>query len=208
VQAARGIDVSPSRYDPRTPEDDAFDAVYDRRIRGLSMRHWTPVAVAARAAAMLVEAGATRILDVGSGVGKFCLVGARCTNAEYVGVELREDLVLIARDTAKTLGASRATFVHGDVADLSFAGFDGVFLYNPFFEHVSRSLRLIDETVERSRATYQRLVTTTVAKLAEMSPPGAIVTFSGFGGRVPPDTFRFLGEEAAGNDWLERWVKR
>jgi SAM-dependent methyltransferase len=205
--SASGTDVSASRYDPRTVEDNAFDAVYDRRIRDLSMRHWAPVVVAARASALLVEAGATRILDVGSGVGKFCLVGALRTNAEYVGVELREDLVLVAREAAKTLGASRATFVQADVADFPFDGFDGVFLYNPFFEHVSR-LRPIDKTVERSRATYQRLVTTTVAKLAQMSTPGAIVTFSGFGGRVPPDAFEFLGEEAAGNDWLERWVKR
>jgi SAM-dependent methyltransferase len=199
--------VSASRYDPRTAEDDVFDAVYDRRIRDLSLRQWTPVAVAARAAAMLVEAGATRILDVGSGVGKFCLVGAMRTNAQHVGVELREDLVLIAREAAQKLGVSRATFVHADVADFPFEGFDGAFLYNPFFEHITR-LRPIDRTVERSRATYQRLVTTTVAKLATLSPPGAIVTFSGFGGRVPPDTFEFLGEEAAGNDWLERWIKR
>lgn len=171
------------------------------------MRHWTPVTVAARAAAMLVEAGATRILDVGSGVGKFCLVGALRTKAQFVGVELREDLVLIAREAAKALGAPRATFVHADVANFPFEGFDGIFLYNPFFEHVTR-LRPIDETVERSRETYQRLVTTTVAKLAELSNPAAIVTFSGFGGRVPPEVFEFLGEEAAGNDWLERWVKR
>jgi tRNA1(Val) A37 N6-methylase TrmN6 len=165
------------------------------------------VLVAARASRMLVEAGATRILDVGSGVGKFCIVGAMRTNAQYVGVEIREDLVLIAREAAKTLGASRATFVHADVADLPFDGFDGVFLYNPFFEHISR-LRPIDKTVERSRETYRRLVTMTVAKLADLSTPGAIVTFSGFGGRIPPDAFDFLGEEAAGNDWLERWVKR
>jgi SAM-dependent methyltransferase len=200
--------VTASRSDPRTPEDDAFDAVYDRRIRGLSKRHWTPVAVAARAAQLLVEAGATRILDVGSGVGKFCLVGALRTNAELVGVERREDLVVVARDAAKKLGVARATFVHADVADFPFDGFDGVYLYNPFFEHVSRSLRLIDETVERSRAKYRHLVSTTLTKLATLSPPGAVVTFSGLGGRVPPDAFEFLGEEAAGNDWLELWVKR
>ncbi len=197
------------RYDPRTPEDAAFDAVvYDGRIRGLSKRHWTPVDVAARAAARLVEAGATRILDVGSGVGKFCLVGAQRTNATFVGVELREDLVVVARDAAKTLGVSRATFVHANVDDFPFEGFDGIYLYNPFFEHVSGNLRPIDDTLERSRATYRRLVSTTLAKLAALSRPGVVVTFSGLGGRVPPDAFEFLGEEAAGNDWLEVWTKR
>jgi cyclopropane fatty-acyl-phospholipid synthase-like methyltransferase len=164
--------------------------------------------VAARAAKMLVEAGATRILDVGSGVGKFSLVGARCTNATFVGVECRGDLVEVARDAAAKLGVTRATFVHADVSNFAFEGFDGVYLYNPFFEHVSRGLRLIDRTIERSRATYRQLVRTTLTKLGALSAPGAVVTFHGLGGRVSPDAFEFLGEEAAGNDWLELWVKR
>jgi predicted RNA methylase len=182
--------------------------MYERRIRGLSNGHWTPIAVATRAATLLAEAGATRILDVGSGVGKFCLVGAACTNATFVGVECRADLVQVAREAAEKLGETRASFIHADAADFSFEGFDGVYLYNPFFEHVSRGLRLIDKTVERSKATYGHLVSTTLAKLGALSAPGAIVTYSGFGGRVPPDAFRFVGEEAAGNDWLELWVKR
>ena len=104
--------------------------------------------------------------------------------------------------------AGAGTSVHADVADFSFEGFDGVYLYNPFFEHVSRGLRLIDKTVERSKTTFRELVDTTLAKLGTLSTPGAIVTFHGFGGRVPADAFQFLGEEAAGNDWLELWIKR
>jgi SAM-dependent methyltransferase len=194
--------------DARLASDEAFDAIYDQRIRALSDRHWSPVAVAARAAAMLEQAGATRILDVGAGVGKFCLVGAMCTRAEFVGVERRADLVDVARAAATRLKARRATFVHSNVTDFSFEGFDGVYLYNPFFEQISRSLRLIDDTAERSRDVYRHLVRATLAKLGALSAPGAIVTFSGFGGRVPPGAFKFIGEEAAANDWLELWIRR
>jgi SAM-dependent methyltransferase len=196
-----------SPTDELLASDAAFDALYDQRIRRLSKRHWSPVAVATRAAKMLSGAGATRILDVGAGVGKFCIAGALATNAELVGVERRGDLVDIARATAARLGVSRATFVHADVADFSFEGFDGVFLYNPFFEQISHRLRLIDKTGERSRATYDALVRTTIEKLAAMRAPVALVTFAGFGGRVSPD-FTFVGEEAASNDWLEMWIKR
>jgi SAM-dependent methyltransferase len=192
----------------RLASDAAFDAIYDRRIRVLSKRHWSPVAVAARAATMLAEAGATRILDVGSGVGKFCLVGAMRTTATFVGVERREDLVEVARDAARRLGVPRATFVHADVADFAFDGFDGVYLYNPFFEQISRSLRLIDETAERSKDVYRSLVRGTLVKLGALGRPGVVITFHGLGGRVPPDAFEFIGEEAAGNDWLELWTKR
>src|SRR5258708_7840111 len=95
--------------------DGAFDAVYDDGIRALSEQHWTPVAVAERAARLLALAGARRILDVGAGAGKFCIVGALCTGAEFVGVERREGLVRVARRAASDLRASRATFVHAKV---------------------------------------------------------------------------------------------
>jgi hypothetical protein len=46
-------------------EDSSFDATFPRYVRERSARYWTPVAVAARAAAIFREQGATRILDVG-----------------------------------------------------------------------------------------------------------------------------------------------
>jgi len=65
----------------------------------------------------------------------------------------------------------------------------------------------IDDAVERSRLKYSHFVSSTMRKLAAMSPPVAVVTYSGFGGHVPSD-FHFLGEEPAGNDQLELWVKK
>jgi predicted RNA methylase len=198
-----GADVD----DERLRSDAAFDAVYEERIRALSRQHWTPVAIAARAARLLTMAGARRILDVGSGAGKFCIVGALSTRAELVGVERRADLVAVARRAAEQMGATRATFIHAEIESLTIDGFDGVYLYNPFFEHISRKLPLVDRTVERSGRAHRRVVRALEAKLRAMPAPVVVVTYHGFGGQLPP-TFSHVGDEPAGNDRLELWVKR
>ena len=151
--------------------DREFDAAYDQKIRDLSQQHWTPVRVAARAADLLTRAGATRILDVGSGVGKFCIVGALSTDAHFVGVERREHLVEIARRAALRFGAKRATFVHASADTFAFDGFDGIYLYNPFYEQISNFLIQIDDAIERSPLAYRRFVRATMSKLASAAPP-------------------------------------
>jgi SAM-dependent methyltransferase len=198
--------LSTESSDPLS-SDSAFDGAYDRRIRELSEQHWTPVRVAARAAYLLTKAGATRILDVGSGVGKFCIVGALTTQAQFVGVERREHLVAIARQTATRFNAERATFVHAAADTFSFEGFNGIYLYNPFYEQISKLMIQIDEGIERSSDTYRQFVGSTVSKLATLAPPVAILTYNGFGGVMPSD-YTFSGDEPAGGDRLELWVKR
>jgi predicted RNA methylase len=186
--------------------DVEFDSVYDGQIRDLSEQHWTPVLVAARAAHLLTCAGATRILDVGSGAGKFCIVGALSTQAAFVGVERRGYLVDVGRQTALRLGADRATFVHASADSFSFEGFNGVYLYNPFYEQISRFLVQIDSAIERSRDVFRHFVNSTMNKLAAMAAPVAVVTFHGFGGLLPSG-YEFRYVEPAGNDELDLWVK-
>ena len=198
---------SPVWPDTDLRSDLAFDSIYDKAIRDLSLQHWTPVRVAARAAWLLTQHGATRILDVGSGVGKFCLVGAQITDASFVGVERRGHLVDIARGAAAQLEiSSRATFVHSNIDTFSFEGFDGIYLYNPFYEQIGEYLDPIGPDLERSAATFRHYVRTTVEKLRGLTSPVVVVTFHGFGGIMPPE-FKFLGDEAAGNDHLEVWSK-
>ena len=192
--------------DGKLSADLEFDRVYDHEIRDLSAQHWTPVRVAARAARLLEQNGATRILDIGSGVGKFCIVGALTTNADFVGLERRERLVAIARDAAARFGAERATFVHTNIDAYSFEGFNGIYLYNPFYEQIGRFIEAIDDSVEGTDAAYRYFVRVTVDKLRALKAPVAVVTFNGFGGVIPRD-FTFRGDEPAGNDRLELWIK-
>jgi hypothetical protein len=195
--------VPPEEPRDGSSSDEAFDSVYDANIRGLARRHGTPVRVAARAAKILRQAGANRILDVRSGVGKFCIVGALVTEAEFVGVERRRDLVDAARATAVRYRARRVTFVQADIEAFSFQGIDGIYLHDPFFEPGGHEL---DGTTERSRALHARFVSATREKLAALPSPVAVVTYNGFGGRLPAP-YELIGDEPAESDNLELWIK-
>jgi SAM-dependent methyltransferase len=197
---------SPFWPDVDLRSDLAFDSIYDKAIRDLSRQHWTPVRIAARAAWLLTQHGARRILDVGSGVGKFCLVGAQITEASFVGVERRAHLVDIARGAAARLEISRATFVHANIDSFSFEGFDGIYLYNPFYEQIGEYLDPIGPDLDRSAIAFRHYVNTTVEKLRGLDSPVVVVTYHGFGGTMPP-AFRCVADEVAGNDRLEVWSK-
>jgi SAM-dependent methyltransferase len=187
--------------------DVTFDALYEQRFRALSTQHWTPVRIARRAATLLTLCGAKRILDVGSGVGKFCIVGALTTNAEFVGVERRGYLVEVARHAAFRCGAKRASFDHANIDAFSFEGFDGVYLFNPFYELIGNLIEPIDGSTERSAALHRHFVRRTTEQLARMAAPVAVVTYGGFGGPMPPQ-YKFAGDEVGEGDQLELWVKR
>jgi SAM-dependent methyltransferase len=162
--------------------------------------------VARRAAALLADGGSPRILDVGSGVGKFCIAGALTTEASFVGVEQRGDLVEAARDAASRCGAQRASFVHGDVFDVDFAEFDGLYLFNPFLELIEPLQFPIDDAVPMSPARHAENVSATHSRLAEARPGTRVVTYGGFGGEMPGGFTRLL-EEDCYRDLLTFWVK-
>jgi len=118
-------------------EDEKFDLIYSRTIRELSSLHWTPVAVATEAAKLLVTASGVRVLDIGCGPGKFCLVGASLTDGRFTGVEQRSDLVAAARQAATDLALPGVNFIHGNVTAVNFADYDAFYLFNPFDENMS-----------------------------------------------------------------------
>src|SRR5258708_27700804 len=56
-------------------DDLAFGGMYPEHLRLMSLKQWTPLLVARKAGEFLAEPEA-RVLDVGSGIGKFCLAAA------------------------------------------------------------------------------------------------------------------------------------
>jgi SAM-dependent methyltransferase len=186
--------------------DRVFDRIYPPELRFISRQYWTPVAVAARAAQLLVEAGATRILDIGSGPGKFCITGALTTDAVFTGVEQRQQLVEVARAVAYRIGAERARFLHADVLRFPFRRFDGFYLYNPFFEYLAVTGVRIDDAIGLSVPLFERSVLTTTRKLARLPVGVAVATYHGFGG-VMPNSYSRVYQEGAGTDRLDLWIK-
>jgi SAM-dependent methyltransferase len=185
--------------------DGVFDLLYPRAVRTVSSIFWTPVSVALRAAELLVVDCATRVLDVGSGAGKFCVVGALATGASFTGIEHRAHLVSTARDAARRLGA-RANFIHGRLASDSLEDIDAIYFFNPFAENAFPPEDHLDQTVELSldRALFD-------VELAERLLAGArvgtrVVTYHGFGGDMPP-SYTLERSEPHRTDKLELWIK-
>ncbi len=187
--------------------DADFDAWLPHFVRDASPRHWTQVGVGTRVSRWLEKCGVSTVLDVGSGAGKFCVVGALSGGISFTGLEQRAHLVDAARALAERFGVtSRTTFVHGDLGTVDFHAFDALYFYNPFGENVLPTTDRIDETVEIGRARFNRDVTKVEQLLGRMPIGARLVTYNGYGGRVP-DSFDLVRAKQAGVNMLRLWRK-
>ncbi len=192
----------------RAPEDVAFDKVYPLSIRTLSRRHWTPMSVARQAAQLFRHAGARRVLDVGSGVGKFVLVAAAAApEIGFVGVEHRVRLVEIARTAQVRLRVPNASFLCADASELPWPEFDGLYFFNPFIENLFEHVDRIDDALEKSEERFCRDVRRTEDALRAAPVGTVVVTYHGMGARIPGG-YEPVRSERAGSDFLRLWVKR
>lgn len=188
--------------------DSDFDALYAARWRKVSLRYWTPIDVAVLAASWLTEAGAKRVLDVGAGVGKLCVVGASVTDATFVGIEQRYSLVAAARSVAQTAGVEdRTLFLHAEASLPLMRGYSAIYLFNPFGENLYSSTYRLDGDVELGQKRYCRDVWLVEEVLRLMPIGGRVVTYHGFGGRIP-DGMVVERERGIGSDTLRLWVKK
>jgi SAM-dependent methyltransferase len=189
--------------------DALFDAAFDRLLppafRKVSAKQWTEVEVALEAAEFLASSAHELVLDVGAGVGKFCVIGALSTQGRFHGIERRKELHAVSRDLARSLGIERVRFMHGDAFQLDWSPYTGAYLFNPFQENIDASASLDEETSAqpRSPALFAAFVAGVRAKL-EAAPRGfRAATYYGFGGPLPPD----FEEIPAENRELKLWVK-
>jgi SAM-dependent methyltransferase len=188
--------------------DHEFDALFPRAVRRVSGMYWTPVRVARRAAQIFDDLGVCRVLDVGSGPGKFCVVaGARAPRISFVGIEHRPHLVAAAQSLAAALGATNVRFAVGDATCLPSAGFDGFYVFNAFAENSFSSSDQFDQTVELSHVRRVDDVMRVQRWLATRQLGTVLLTYHGLGGPIP-GSYECVHVEAAGTAWLRAWRRR
>jgi SAM-dependent methyltransferase len=184
--------------------DPMFDLVFPAEQRLRSWVHWTPLEVAVRASAVLAWKPRARVLDVGAGVGKLCLVGALTTDASWFGLEQDPHMVEGARLAAVTLGVhERVTFLQGDATQIEWPEFDAVYLFNPFAE---RRLCASERGEDGGQDVYEASVEAVRARLAGARPGTRVVTYFGFGGAMPLE-YELIHREIACDDELCVWVR-
>jgi SAM-dependent methyltransferase len=197
--------VSDPKYfdDAFTVEDERFDLNYPPEIRDLSSRHWTPVAVACRAAELLVTEPRTRVLDLGCGPGKFCIIGALTTAGHFTGVEQRQQLASVARAAIQRQRIPNAEIIHANVTDIDFSAYNAFYLFNPFEENLFKT-GTIDSSVNLSKALYERYTRHVAAELARAPLGARVVTYGGFCEEVP---ICYECQRSSFDDTLKLWQK-
>jgi predicted RNA methylase len=185
--------------------DAALDEIYPSSIQQLSRTHWTPIEVIRRATSLLVTFEGTRVLDVGSGVGKFCLVGALVSKGRFTGIEQRPHFVELANQLVSRYKIPRVNFIHGNFKALDWTAFHSIYLFNPFQENKTPDQRL-DNAVPLSRELYSDYVSATTEKLEQMPSGTRVVTYHGFGGNFPSSYERHVSEWCYRGP-LELWIK-
>ncbi len=184
--------------------DKELEALFPDWARALSGRHWTPMHVAARAAEFLAVQPGTKILDIGSGVGKFCLTGAMFhANVDFYGIEFRENLVQVAKDCAAKLELTNVHFEARDINTVTLKNYDSFYFYNSFYENIAVDER-IDEKVTLSVSLYKQYQAYILRQLEKLPSGTRLATFYGNDTYVPRN-YHVVGTYM--DELLKFWVK-
>lgn len=189
----------------KAPEftEEAFGKLLPEHIRKRAGMFLTPINIAQTATQWLTEDGKKHILDIGAGVGKFCIAGARYSDSYFFGVEYRPGLARIANELIMKYGLDNAIVQCGNVTEIDFRNFDAFYMYNPFFENLVPSLRLNNE-VELTVPLYSYYFKHTEEKLNKTKPGTRLVTYHGNNFEIP-DSFIKIRENEDG--LLKLWIK-
>ena len=156
--------------------DEEFDWLYPEYFQQISLKQWTPLAVARKAAGFLAEPGA-KVLDIGSGIGKFCLAaGYYFPETFFYGVEQRHELILLSEGAKRYTGLLNANFIYANITRINFKEFDQFYFYNSFYENVD-PLNRIDDTIETSYSLYAFYSQYLLSVLKEKPPGTRLVTY-------------------------------
>ena len=184
--------------------DAAFDSMYPEHFQLLSLKHWTPLAVALKAAEFLAEPGA-RVLDIGSGIGKFCLAaGYHFPETFFYGVEQRHELIYHAEEAKGYTELSNVNFIYANITQVNFKEFDHFYFYNSFCENIDLDNQ-IDDTIELSEGLYAYYTQYLFNVLDQKTSGTRLVTFH-ISGKEVPSSYKLAG--IACNGLMKMWIKK
>jgi len=184
--------------------DGQFNLLYPPSIQSLSPRHWTPIYVARKASYFLAAENNVRILDIGGGVGKFCLSAAYYNpKVFYYGVEQRKSLINHAEIAKDILHMTNVSFIHGNFTQLDFRKYDHFYFYNSFYENLTGTNK-IDDNIDYSGELYN-YYNRYLYKQLEQKPAGTrLATFHSLEDELPPG-YHIVGTEM--DNLLKFWIK-
>jgi SAM-dependent methyltransferase len=162
-----------------------FHQLYPFFIQKMARMHWTPLSIVRRVVQYLTPVERVKILDIGSGVGKFCLAAAHYRpHAEVYGIEQRQSLVEYANEAKSVLNLQNVSFRHGNFTQLDLKQYDHFYFYNPFFENIDKAER-IDEDILYSESLYNYYNQYLNKQLEDMPAGTRVATYCSWDDEIP-----------------------
>ncbi len=184
-------------------EEDEFNSIYPENIRKHARVHWTPVDVAKIAAQYLAVKPAAKVLDIGSGAGKFCMIGSALTNGFFTGIEQRENLVQVSRKISKYYRLKNVEFIHSNIIHVPFSEFDSFYFFNSFYEN-REAFSSIDYSITLNTKYYSLYSEYVKSELSKTPAGTRLVTYHSELKEVPSS---FQLQATACDDCLIFWKK-
>lgn len=181
-----------------------FNNLLPHDLKQASQLYFTPIEVAQIAAAWLTENNEQKVLDIGSGVGKFCITAARSFDGHFYGVEYRKSLVDIANELIGHYEINNVTMLHSNITNINFSEYDSFYFFNSFYENLETTQHLNNE-VEIEEHLYQIYLDYTEQQLNKAKPGTRLVTYFGNNFEVP-DSYTRVRDAFDGA--LKLWIKQ
>jgi SAM-dependent methyltransferase len=181
-----------------------FDSLYPKEIQEVADKHWTRIEVAKKAASFLAISSDVKVLDIGSGAGKFCLVAAHeHPRTRFYGVEQRQSLVDLSSNLAKELQLENVFFICDNICNIDLTNYDNFYFYNSFYENVPGTQK-IDHSIKYSEDLYNFYNRYLYKQLTKMPTGTRLVTYHSFGTEIPKG-YEIVHTDY--NEFLKFWIK-
>jgi hypothetical protein len=169
------------------PNDRSFDRFLPEPLRLVSPEYWTPLVVVKRAAADWPDdLGIRTMVDIGSGPGKFCVAGALFGTCRFIGLERYPSLVTSAGALADLFDLNdRVGFIAGTLGAVPTPVGDAYYFFNPFGEYWLGADYPLEVDADVAATRYADDITVAEDLLRSVPVGTWILTYNGFGGRMP-----------------------
>jgi hypothetical protein len=184
--------------------DAQLHQLYPEPVRSLARMHWTPLYIVQKVVPYLASNNKVKILDIGSGAGKFCLAGAFYKpSVSFFGVEQRKNLVSLAESVQKKLAFRNVHFIHRNFTQIDLCEYDHFYFYNAFFENLDGTEK-IDNEIDYSNELYNYYSIYLYNQLDKMPIGTRVATYCSWGDEIPPC---YQVAETHFDNLLKFWIK-
>ncbi|WP_214226198.1 class I SAM-dependent methyltransferase [Pedobacter sp. B4-66] len=186
-------------------DDELYASQLSPRMKKLSPMHWSPLEVIKTAAAFLSDKPGSKIIDIGSGIGKFCIAAAQeYPDCDFYGIEQRKDLHEIALLSRKNSPSElNIHFMHGNFTELDFSRYDGLYFFNSFAENLY-SFGRIDNSIQYSAGLYNYYANYLYKILEDKAYGTRLVTYHANDAELPKN-YQLI--QTTFNDHLKMYIK-